>query len=394
MTRRVPRWRELRPLLQPRGLELDPVKRAHTLDDLRTAARGRVPKAVFDYVEGGAESEISLRRNRSAFEKIEFSPRVLIGGETDTTTAILGTPTQLPLILAPTGYTRMMHHVGEPAVASAATEAGIPYALSTMGTTAPEDLKGDNLWLQLYVWRDRGFTKDLIARAQNAGFKALVLTVDTPVSGNRVRDVRNGLTLPPRLGLRTFVDAAAKPRWWWNMLTTEPLRFAAIDGNGSMSPAEVGAKVFDRNVTWTDLAWLREIWSGPLVVKGIQSLPDAQKAAEAGADALVLSNHGGRQLDRGPAPLELVPAVADAVGDRTEVYVDGGIRSGADIAAAVGLGAKACLIGRPYLYGLMAGGQAGVAKVISIMYEELVRTMRLLGVTTIADLDRSYVRLR
>jgi L-lactate dehydrogenase (cytochrome) len=394
MTRRVPRWRELRPLLQPRGLELDPVKRAHTLDDLRTAARGRVPRPVFDYVDGGAESEISLRRNRSAFERVEFSPRVLVGGETDTATTILGERTTLPLILGPTGYTRMMHHVGEPAVAGAATEAGIPYALSTMGTTAPEDLRGDNLWLQLYVWRDRGFTKDLIARARDAGFKALVLTVDTPVSGNRVRDVRNGLTLPPRLSLRTFVDGATKPRWWWNMLTTEPLRFAAIDGDGSMSPAEVGAKVFDRNVTWADLAWLREVWSGPLVVKGIQSLPDARLAAEAGADALVLSNHGGRQLDRGPAPLELVPAVADAVGDRTEVYVDGGIRSGADIAAAVGLGAKACLIGRPYLYGLMAGGQAGVARVISIMREELVRTMRLLGVTTISRLDRSYVRLR
>ncbi|QUQ66667.1 alpha-hydroxy acid oxidase [Kutzneria sp. CA-103260] len=394
MTRRVPRWRELRPLLQPRSPELDPVKRAHTLHDLRAAARKRVPKAVFDYVEGGADDEISLRRNRSAFERIEFSPQVLIGGDADPSTTLLGAPAKLPLILAPTGYTRMMQHVGEPAVASAATEAGIPYTLSTMGTTAPEDLKGDNLWFQLYVWRDRGFTKDLIARAQNAGFKALVLTVDTPVPGNRVRDVRNGLTLPPRLSLKTLVDGATKPRWWWNMLTTEPLRFAAIDGDGSMAPAEVGAKMFDRDVTWADLAWLREIWSGPLVIKGIQSVKDARTAAESGADALVLSNHGGRQLDRGPAPLELVPAVADAVGDRTEVYVDGGIRSGADIAAAVGLGARAVLIGRPYLYGLMAGGQAGVTKVISILHEELVRTLRLVGANTIRDLDRAIVRLR
>ncbi|MFI9387264.1 alpha-hydroxy-acid oxidizing protein [Kutzneria sp. NPDC052558] len=394
MTRRVPRWRELRPLLQPRGLELDPVKRAHTLHDLRRAARGRVPKAVFDYVEGGADEEISLRRNRSAFERVEFSPQVLVGGDADTTTTILGRPAALPLILAPTGYTRMMHHVGEPAVASAATEAGIPYTLSTMGTTAPEDLRGDNLWFQLYVWRDRGFTLDLIERARTAGFTALVLTVDTPVPGNRVRDVRNGLTLPPRLSLRTFVDGATKPRWWWNMLTTEPLRFASIDGDGSMAPSDVGAKMFDRNLTWADLAWLREVWAGPLVVKGIQSVRDAHKAAESGADALVLSNHGGRQLDRGPAPLELVPAVADAVGDRIEVYVDGGVRTGADIAAAVGLGAKACLIGRPYLYGLMAGGRPGVAKAIAILHEELTRTMRLVGAATIKDLNRSLVRLR
>jgi L-lactate dehydrogenase (cytochrome) len=380
--------------LQPRGLELDPVKRAHTLGDLQKAARKRVPRAVFDYVEGGADDEISLRRNRSAFERVEFSPRVLVGGEVDTGTTILGEPASMPLVLGPTGYTRMMHHTGEPAVAKAATEAGIPYALSTMGTTAPEDLHGNNLWFQLYVWRDRGLTKELINRAQAAGFKALVLTVDTPVSGNRVRDVRNGLTVPPRLSLRTFLDGATKPRWWWNLFTTEPLRFAALDGDGTDSPADVSARLFDHNITWTDLAWLRENWSGPLVIKGIQRLEDAQRAAELGADAVLLSNHGGRQLDRGPAPLELVPAVADAVGDKVEVFVDGGIRTGGDIAAAIGLGAKACLIGRPYLYGLMAGGGPGVAKVISILHEELARTMRLVGANTIADLDRSVVRLR
>ena len=394
MTRRVPRWREFRPLLQPRGLELDPVKRAHTVGDLRAAARRRVPRAVFDYVEGGADDEISLRRNRSAFERVEFSPQVLVGGEVDTATTILGEPASLPLALGPTGYTRMMHHTGEPAVARAATEAGIPYALSTMGTTAPEDLHGDNLWFQLYVWRDRGRTKDLIDRAQAAGFRALVLTVDTPVSGNRVRDVRNGLTVPPRLSLSTFLDGATKPRWWWNMFTTEPLRFASIDGDGTASPAEVSAMMFDRDITWADLAWLREVWSGPLVIKGIQSVKDAKQAAELRVDAVLISNHGGRQLDRGPAPLELLPAVADAVGDKVEVLMDGGIRTGGDIAAAVGLGAKACLIGRPYLYGLMAGGEPGVAKVISILREELARTMSLVGANTIDDLDRSLVRLR
>ncbi|GAA3431184.1 alpha-hydroxy acid oxidase [Kutzneria kofuensis] len=394
MTRRVPRWRELRPLLQPRGLELDPVKRAHTLSDLRAAAGKRVPKAVFDYVEGGADDEISLRRNRSAFDRVEFSPQVLVGGDIDTGTTILGEPAELPLVLAPTGYTRMMHHAGEPAVAQAAAEAGIPYALSTMGTTAPEDLHGDNLWFQLYVWRDRGFTKDMVGRARDAGFRALVLTVDTPVPGNRVRDIRNGLTLPPRLSLSTLLDGATKPRWWWNLLTTEPLRFASFDGDGSLAPSDIGAKMFDRDVTWTDLAWLREVWDGPLVIKGIQSVRDAKKAAEVAADAVVLSNHGGRQLDRGPAPLELVQPVADEVGDRLEVFVDGGIRTGGDIAAAVGLGAKACLIGRPYLYGLMTGGERGVTKVISILREELERTMRLVGANAITDLDRSRVRLR
>ena len=394
MTPRVPRWRELRPLLQPRAPELDPVKRAHTLSDLREAARKRVPRSVFDYVEGGADDEISLRRNRSAFERVEFSPRVLVGGEVSTATTILGRPAALPLVLAPTGYTRMMHHLGEPAVAGAATQAGVPYTLSTMGTTAPEDLKGSDLWFQLYVWRDRGFTTDLIERARGAGYTALVLTVDTPVPGNRVRDVRNGLTLPPRLGVKTLLDGASKPRWWWHLLTTEPLRFASFDGDGSLAPSDIGAKMFDRNVTWADVSWLRETWGGPLVVKGIQSRHDAKRAAEAGADAVVLSNHGGRQLDRGPAPLELVAPVADEVGDRLEIYVDGGVRTGGDIAAAVGLGAKACLIGRPYLYGLMAGGERGVARAIAIMREELERTMRLVGANSIADLDREKVRLR
>ena len=353
-----------------------------------------MPRSVFDYVAGGADDEISLRRNRSAYERVEFSPRVLVGGEVSTATTILGRPAALPLVLAPTGYTRMMHHIGEPAVAGAATKAGIPYTLSTMGTTAPEDLTGNDLWFQLYVWRDRGFTTDLIERARGAGYTALVLTVDTPVPGNRVRDVRNGLTLPPRLGVKTLLDGASKPRWWWHLLTTEPLRFASFDGDGSMAPSDIGTKMFDRNVTWADVCWLRETWGGPLVVKGIQSRHDAKRAAEAGADAIVLSNHGGRQLDRGPAPLELVAPVADEVGDRLEIYVDGGVRTGGDIAAAVGLGAKACLIGRPYLYGLMAGGERGVARAIAILREELERTMRLVGANSIADLDREKVRLR
>ncbi|REH54154.1 L-lactate dehydrogenase (cytochrome) [Kutzneria buriramensis] len=271
MTRRVPRLWELR--LLPRRPELDPVKRAHTVSDLRAAARKRAPKAVFEYLDGGSDGEITLHRNRSAYDRVEFHPRVLVGGEADTATAILGQPASLPLVLAPTGYTRMMHPDGEPAVARAATAAGIPYVLSTMGTTAPEVLRCDNLWFQLYVWDDRGFTKELIDRARGCG--ALVLTVDTPVPGNRIRDAHNRLSLPPRHGPATFLD--------------------------------FGSRNFARDLKWSDLAWLRETWSGPLVVKGIQGVADAVRAADFGADAIVLSNHGGRQLDRSPPPWTSCP---------------------------------------------------------------------------------------
>ena len=400
--RHLPRWSELRPLLRPRPLELDPttrrLTRALTIADLRAVARRRTPRAVFDYTDGAAEAEISLRRATEAFRRVEFQPRVLRNVDrVDTTTTILGRPAALPLAFAPTGFTRMMHHEGERAVVQVADRAGIPYALSTMGTTSIEDVAaaapGARKWFQLYVWRDRGAGKDLVQRAQAAGYEALLLTADVPVAGARLRDVRNGLTVPPSLTLRTFVDGALHPSWWFNLLTTEPLTFASLTSwEGTV--AELINKMFDPTVTMRDLSWLREIWSGPLIVKGIQHPDDARAVVDLGADAVVVSNHGGRQLDRAVTPLEALPGVLDAVGDRAEVLLDGGVRSGADVAAAVALGARACLVGRAYLYGLMAGGERGVARAVEILSLELVRTMQLLGVDSVAHLGPEQVRLR
>jgi L-lactate dehydrogenase (cytochrome) len=400
--RRLPRWSELRPLLRPRPVQLDPTQRrlsrALTIADLRTAAQRRTPRAVFDYTDGAAETETSLRRAREAFQRVEFRPRVLRDVTVvDTTTTVLGRPSALPLAFAPTGFTRMMHHQGERAVVRVAEGAGIPYALSTLGTTSIEDLAAAapaaRKWFQLYVWRDRGAGKELVERAQAAGYEALMLTVDVPVAGARLRDVRNGLTIPPTLTLRTVLDAAAHPWWWFNLLTTDPLEFASLSSlEGTV--AELINSMFDPSLTPRDLSWLRETWSGPLIVKGIQHGDDARMVVEHGADAVVVSNHGGRQLDRAPTPLEVLPAVVDAVGDRAEVLVDGGVRSGADVVAAVALGARACLVGRAYLYGLMAGGERGVRRAVDILTSEIIRTLQLLGTDSVSSLEPAHVRLR
>jgi L-lactate dehydrogenase (cytochrome) len=400
--RRLPRWSELRPLLRPRPLQLDPTERrlsrALTVTDLRAAARRRTPRAVFDYTDGAAEAETSLRRAREAFELVEFRPRVLRDvTAVDTTTSVLGRPAALPLAFAPTGFTRMMHHQGERAVVRVAEAVGIPYALSTLGTTSIEDVAaaapGARRWFQLYVWRDRGAGKELVERAQAAGYEALILTVDVPVAGARLRDARNGLTIPPSLTLRTVLDAATHPSWWFNLLSTEPLEFASLTSSEG-TVAELINRMFDPSLTVRDLAWLRETWSGPLLVKGIQHVDDARMVVDAGADAVVVSNHGGRQLDRAATPLEVLPAVVEAVGDRAEVLLDGGVRSGADVAAAVALGARACLVGRAYLYGLMAGGERGVRRSVDILAAELVRTLQLLGVDGVGGLEPAHVRLR
>jgi L-lactate dehydrogenase (cytochrome) len=291
----------------------------------------------------------------------------------------------------------MMHHQGERAVVRVADEAGIPYALSTLGTTSIEDVAAAaptaRKWFQLYVWRDRGAGKELVRRAQAAGYEALILTVDVPVAGARLRDVRNGLTIPPSLTLRTILDAATHPWWWVNLLTTDPLEFASLSSwEGTV--AELINQMFDPSLTPSDLSWLRESWSGPLIVKGIQHVDDARMVVDLGADAIVVSNHGGRQLDRAPTPLEVLPTVVDAVGDRAEVLVDGGVRSGADVVAAVALGARACLVGRAYLYGLMAGGERGVQRAVDILTSEIIRTMQLLGTDSVSRLERAHVRLR
>jgi len=400
--RRVPRWKDLRPYLRTGPLRFWPTDRrlagAATIWDLRSAAQRRVPRAVFDYVDGAAETETSLRRSREAYARLEFVPRVLRDvSAVDPTTTILGRPSALPLVFAPTGFTRLMNHEGEPAVGRVAGRLGIPYALSTLGTTSPEDLAAaapeTNKWFQLYLWNDRDAGVELIRRARAAGFTALMLTVDTPVAGARLRDVHNGFTIPPTLSVRTLIDIAIHPGWWLNLLTTEPLRFAAFsETQGTV--ADLINRVFDPTISVADLGWLRDAWSGPIVIKGIQTVDDAKAVVDAGADAIVVSNHGGRQLDRAPTPLEQLPAIAGAVGDRAEVYVDGGILGGADVVAAVALGARAALVGRAYLFGLMAGGERGVERAGELLRKELVRTMKLLGAASIADLTPDRVRIR
>ena len=399
--RRAPRWSELSPLVRTQPLRLSNrarLARAASVADLRLIARRRTPRAVFDYADGGAGDEISLNRMREAFRRVEFVPRVLRDVSTvDLTTTVLGATAALPFAFAPTGFTRMLHHEGERAVARAARDAGIPYALSTMGTTSVESVAeaapDGRRWFQLYLWRDREASRDFVARAKAAGYEALVLTVDAPVAGPRLRDVRNGLTVPPALTLRTLAGLAAHPTWWANLLTTEPLDFASLRSwDGTV--AELANQVFDPAATLHDVAWLREAWPGKLVIKGIQTPDDARTVVDAGADAIVVSNHGGRQLDRAPTPLEQLPGIVDEVGERTEVYLDGGIMNGADIVAAVALGARVCLVGRAYLYGLMAGGEAGVRRVIDILGHEVLRTMQLLGVTSVTELTPEQIRLR
>jgi L-lactate dehydrogenase (cytochrome) len=400
--RRLPRWSELRPYLRTQPVQRSFVERrlagAATISDLRRIGRRHTPRAAFDYVDGAAETESSLARARDAFRRVEFVPSVLRDvSSVDPSTTILGRPASLPLVFAPTGFTRFMNHEGEPAVARVAERVGIPYVLSTMGTTSPEALAAAapsaDKWFQLYLWQDRGSSRDLIARAEAAGYSALMLTVDTPVAGARLRDVHNGLTIPPTLTLKTLGDMALHPGWWFNLLTTEPLTFASLNRwDGTV--AELIDRVFDPSVTFDDLTWLRETWTRPLVVKGIQTVEDARAVVDRGADAIVVSNHGGRQLDRAPTPLEQLPAIVDAVGDRAEVYLDGGILTGGDVVAAVATGARACLVGRAYLYGLMAGGERGVQRSADILRKEIVRTLQLLGVSRVADLTPDRVRFR
>jgi L-lactate dehydrogenase (cytochrome) len=400
--RQWPRWSELRPLLGPppavTGGAGRRLARAASIGDLRRLARRRAPRAVFDYTDGGAADEVSLRRSREAFGRVELRPSVLRDVSTvDTGTTLLGLPSALPLAFAPTGFTRMMHAAGEPAVARAAGRAGLPYALSTMGTTSVEALAeaapSTRRWFQLYLWRDRDASLDFVARAREHGYEALVLTVDTPVPAVRLRDVRNGLTVPPALTLRTLADMSVHPAWWFDVLTTAPLEFASLRSWGG-TVAELGDRVFDPAATLDDVRLLRDAWPGRLVVKGVQTAEDARTVVDAGADAVVVSNHGGRQLDRSPTPLEQLPSVVAAVGREAEVLLDGGVMSGADVVAAVAMGARACLVGRAYLYGLMAGGEAGVDRAAAILADEVRRTMQLMGVTSVAELTPDRVRLR
>jgi L-lactate dehydrogenase (cytochrome) len=399
--RRLPRWSELRPLLAPRRPELDPTKRrlarAASIGDLRAIARRRAPRAVFDYADGAADTEIGLRRSREAFARVELIPTALRDvSAVDPSTTICGRPASLPLAFAPTGFTRLFHHEGERAVARVAQRVGIPTGLSTVGTTTAEELAAAapdaDKWFQLYMWPDRDASAELIARAQAAGFHVLALTVDVPVAGSRLRDVHNGLVFPPRPTLRTLGDMALHPAWWANVLTTPPLRFASL----KTPPTTVArvASLFDAALTPDDVSWLRGLWSGPLVVKGILTAADARVAVDAGADGVVVSSHGSRQLDLSPTPLEVLPEIVEAVGGHAEVFLDSGILTGADVVAAVAMGARACLVARAYCYGLMAGGERGVQRAADVLQAEIVRTMALLGVSAVRDLTPDRVRLR
>jgi L-lactate dehydrogenase (cytochrome) len=389
--------REIRALLELKRPEWNPRRSrlggCYNVLDLRAKAEQRLPRAIFDYVDGGADEEQSLARNETAFREWTFVPLNLRDvAQVDPSTLLFDTRIALPLVLAPTGYTRLMHPAGERAVASAAMRAGLPYTLSTVGSTSIEEVARtghDNLWFQLYVWRDRELTLNLVTRAWEAGYRVLEVSVDTPVSGYRSRDIRNGLTIPPQLTLRTVAGIAAKPSYWINMLRSPAITFAnappKLDGGSGLTIENISSQ-FDPTVTWDDVEQLREQWPGPLILKGTIGPEDARRAASIGIDGIHLSNHGGRQLDRLVAPIDILPLVRNAVGDSLTILVDSGIRHGADVATAIALGADAGAIGRAYLYGLMVAGEAGVTRALDLLIDQFKRTMQLLGVTSVSEL--------
>lgn len=405
MKRQFPRWKNIKPLLGW-SLPKDPfadrkLKKVVNLAEMRLLSKKRVPKAVFDYVDGGANDELAYARSQEIYSQVEFRARVLRDvSKVDLTVDIVGQKSALPIIFAPTGYTRMMHYQGEVMVAKVCEENNLVYNLSTMGTTSSKEI-GDQVpnvrrWFQLYLWRDRSQSLKFIEEAQAAGFEGLMLTVDTAVGGIKWRDMRNGLTVPPKIGLKTFFDMALKPKWWFNLLTTAPLEFATFR-NFNKPLSEIAAKVFDPAVTFKDVKWLRSVWKGKLIIKGIQTVSDAVELTKIGVDAIVLSNHGGRQLDRSVVPLELLPQVRSAIGAKgngPQIFIDGAVMSGADVLAAIALGADAVLIGRAYLYGAMAAGKKGVEKVVELLRFEMETAMKLLGAKDLSELNPDFVNIR
>ncbi|KAB1640699.1 alpha-hydroxy acid oxidase [Gulosibacter chungangensis] len=397
--RQLPKPAELFELMQFKRPELNGKKRrlnsALTIEDLRKIAKRRTPKAAFDYTDGAADGEISLARARRAFQDVEFHPSILKDvSAVDTSTTIFGGPSALPFGIAPTGFTRLMQTEGEIAGASAARAAGIPFTLSTLGTTSIEDVRAANPsgrnWFQLYVMKQREISYGLVERAAQAGYDTLFFTVDTPVAGARLRDARNGFSIPPQLTLSTVLDALPRPWWWFDFLTTPSLEFASLNSTGG-TVGELLDSAMDPSISFDDLAIIRTLFPGKIVIKGVQNVEDAKKLVDLGVDGLVLSNHGGRQLDRAPVPFHLLPEVVREVGQDTEVAIDTGIMNGADIVASIAMGAKFTLIGRAYLYGLMAGGRAGVDRAIEILRTEIVRTMKLVQVKTLAELEPKHV---
>ena len=397
--RQFPKPSELMEFMQFKKPSLDftgnRLEKALTIYDLRKIAKRRTPAAAFDYTDGAAEGEFSMNRARQAFEDIEFHPGVLTDVSTvDTTTEVLGGTSAMPFGIAPTGFTRLMQTEGEIAGSGAAGAAGIPFCLSTLGTTSIEDVRKVNpdgrLWFQLYVMREREISYGLVERAAKAGFDTLFFTVDTPVAGARLRDKRNGFSIPPQLSLKTVANAIPRPWWWYDFLTTPKLEFASLSSTGG-TVGELLNAAMDPSINYEDLKEIRSIWPGKIVIKGVQNVEDSKKLADLGVDGILLSNHGGRQLDRAPVPFHLLPEVVREVGMDTEVMVDTGIMNGADVVACLALGAKFTLIGRAYLYGLMAGGRRGVDRTIEILSEEVRRTMKLLQVQNVTELEPKHV---
>ena len=398
-----------RSVVRFKPIELDPTKRklstAANVDDLRRLAKRRLPAGVFHYIDGGAEDELSLSRNVASYSDLEFKPRILRDvSKIDTRTTLLGKSIPLPLVFAPTGFTRIADSQGELAVARAAARAGIPYGLSTMGTRTIEEVAAVSSgpkWFQVYTWRDRRLVQDLLERAAEANYEAIQLTIDTAVLGRRERDVRRGYTLPPKIGLGTLIDGLIHPAWTLDFLRNDPITFASVasdndagDGGTAVTLSEYINSQFDPALSWAELEWLRSVWDGPIVLKGVQTVADAELAVEHGADAIALSNHGGRQLDGAPSIIELVEPVAQAVGGQIDIIADGGVRRGSDIVKAVALGANAVMAGRAYLYALGAAGEAGVDHVINFLVEGMERTMALSGCQEVSDITREMVTWR
>ncbi len=380
------------------------VDQTHSVDDLRALARRRLPRPIFDYLDGGADEEWSLARNVAAFADYEIVPDVLTDvSSIHTATTIFGQPAAWPLMLSATGLTRMFHGSAEPAVARAAASQGIPYCLSTMGTTRLEDLAAavsGPMMFQIYVFKDRGLTREFVSRCREAGYAGLCLTVDTPVAGNRLRDRRSGLSLPPRLTVRSVLDFALHPGWSIPALTGARFDLANVShrtdalATNPTSLFDFIGRQFDPSLTWRDVEWLASEWNGPLAIKGLMTPEDATRAIRSGASGVIISNHGGRQLDGAPAPIDQVAVVRDALGDGPDVICDGGVRRGSDIVKALALGATACSIGRPYLYGLAAAGEAGVAQTLKLMRDEFNRTLALAGVASTQTLARRHIKHR
>ena len=384
---------EVRRLIKMKPVELNAARRrlagCHDVGDLRRVGRRIMPRPVFDYVDGGADEELSMAANIRAFRRWRFQPRALVDvSGVDTSARILDRAVPLPLALAPTGYTRMMHPDGEIGAARAAQRHGLPYTLSTMATTTIEDVAAGaqpDLWFQLYILRDSGLSKELVDRAAAAGYRVLVVTVDCFVTGHRTRDRRNGLVIPPELTVTTLASIASRPGYWVRMLRSPLIDFANFTGHQAVTIEGTGS-LFNPAITWDDIASLRDRWPGKLIIKGPLGPADARQAVSLGADGIQLSNHGGRQLDRTVAPVDLIVPVRQAVGPEVPLLVDSGIRHGSDIAVALALGADGCAIGRAYLYGLMAGGEAGVDKALDMLAAQFRRTLQLMGVRSVREL--------